>query len=89
MAQGRAQKGHRALLSSLIALHFRAGYPAVSVHRSKDVRPAGRAVPILSVLGHPVPRSRKAGELLGVQVQEHARRLNLKVLGQGSGFQER
>lgn len=43
--------------------------PAVIAHRNKDVRPAGRAIPILLVPRHPVLGPSKPAELLGVQAQ--------------------
>jgi len=88
VAQRGKQKGHRTLFP-LVRLPLHVGQAAVSIHRSKDVRPAGRAVPILLVLGHPVPRPPEACELLGVQVQKHTRGLGLEAPGQGLGFQER
>jgi len=88
VAQRGKQKGYRTLLP-LVRLPLHVGQAAMSIHRSKDVQPAGRAVPILSVLGHPVPRPPEACELLGVQVQKHTRGLDLIAPGQGLGFQER
>ena len=83
VAQRGKQKGHSTLLP-LVRLPLHVGQAAVSIHRSKDVRPAGRAVPILSVLGHPVLRPPEACELLGVQVQKHTRGLDLIAPGRES-----
>ena len=85
VAECREQKGGGAL-SSFVALGFHIGHPAVIVHRGEDEGVAGfwRSLPPVS--RHPVPRSFKPGELLGVQVQEYAGSLYLEAPGWRLGF---